>query len=247
MKSEINEKKQMNGSRNFFDKKQYFTTFSNYNDFNNDNNKNKKIDKGISTILRYNFSNIDFNTLRLSQSNYDNKKKEINKILSPGTRKKYKCFFQPQNLKYMNFKYLNDNYINEMLDPNENLNNNIFLPSLTRENYDNKDELNKLKNKSSFSNGKKKYHRHFYYVKKALNFNEKLDAIDKGHPTFVHKDHFGRLKLLMNKQNEKNMKIIVDIRKEMIKSNDLLKVYVNKLINTHLGQKYNDKLIKLKI
>ena len=51
----------------------------------------------------------------------------------------------------------------------------------------------------------------------------------------------------MNKKNEKNMKIIVDIRKEMIKSNDLLKVYVNKLINTHLGQKYNDKLIKLKI
>ena len=134
-----------------------------------------------------------------------------------------------------------------MLSPKENLSDNIYFPSLTRENYDNKDELNKLKNKSSFSNGKKKYHRHFYYVKKALNFNEKLDAIDKCRPTVEHKDHYGRLKLLMEKQNEKNMKIIVGIKKEMIRSNDLLKVYVNKLINTHLGQKYNDKLIKIKI
>ena len=80
-----------------------------------------------------------------------------------------------------------------------------------------------------------------------MNFNEKLDAIDKCRPTVEHKDHFGRLRLLMDKQNEKNMKIIVDIKKEMIKSNDLLKVYVNKLINTHLGQNFNDKLIKIKI
>ena len=248
MKKKSIEQKKQNLTRNLFNKKQYFTTFSNYNEFNTVCNNKEKVNKGTSTFNLYNFSNNDFHSLRLSKSNYYNKKNIINRILSPGSRKKYKCFFQPQNLKYMNFKYLNDNYINEMLDPKENLNDNIVFPSLTGENLENKNEFNKFKNKSSFSSGKKKrYHRHFYYVKKALNFNEKLDAIDKCRPTVEHKDHFGRLKLLMNKQNEKNMKIIVDIKKEMIKSNDLLKVYVNKLINTHLGQNFNDKLIKIKI
>ena len=247
MKNQTIDEKKKNLTRNLFNKKQYFTTFSNYNTYNTISNNKEKVDKGTSTIHRTTFSNYDFHTLRLSKSNNHNKKKEINRILSPGSRKKYKCFFQPQNLKYLNLKYLSDNYINKMLSPKENLSDNIYFPSLIKENLENKTELKTLKNKSSFSSGKKRYHRHFYYIKKALNFNEKLDAIDKCRPTVEHKDHYGRLKLLMEKQNEKNMKIIVGIKKEMIRSNDLLKVYVNKLINNHLGQKFNEKQIKIKI
>ena len=215
-------------SRNIFNKKSYFSTFSNYNNYNSESNRVEKVDKGISTVNTFNFSN-DF-TLKISKG------EQISKILSLGNRTKYKSIFNPKNLKTLNFKNLSDDYINNILDSKDEINYN--LPQLTVINSDRRiNLLNKMKHKSTFSEDKQYFHPHYFYVKKALNFNEKLYVMDKCNPTIEPKFHYGRFKLLLEKQNDKNLKIVKNIKKEMIKSNDLLKVYVNRLINQHLGQK----------
>ena len=53
MKKKLLNKKKQNLTRNLFNKKQYFTTFSNYNEFNTIRNNKEKVNKGTSTFHKF--------------------------------------------------------------------------------------------------------------------------------------------------------------------------------------------------
>ena len=204
-----------NDSKNIFHNDEYYSTYSNYNRFNNHKKLVKKEDKGTSTIdFNINSSSSNSNLMKLTKLNQNNKIKKINTMLYE-ERTKYKILYKQKNKKSMNYKHLNDNYINNILNPYNDKN----LPLLS----------NRINSSKRIQIKKKKFNEfteRSFKTKKITNFNEKLDAIDL---TSSIKFNFNRLKLLMQKQNDKNFKIINDVHKEMIISKDLLKIYTNKL------------------
>ena len=214
-----------NDSINLFHNDEYYSTYSNYNKFNYNKKKVKKVDKGTSTMdFNINSSSSNINILKSFKTNQNNKINKINKILYE-ERTKYKILYKQKNKKSINYKHLNDNYINNILNPYNDKN----LPLLS----------NRINSSKRIQIKKKKFNEfteRSFKIKKITNFNEKLDAIDL---TPSIKFNFNRLKLLMQKQNDKNFKIINDVQKEMIKSKDLLKIYCNKLNHKSISYQIN--------
>ena len=201
-----------NNTRNIYEYNSYFSDFTDYNKISN---QVEKVDKGTSTII---FKNN--NTSRDNSKLKYEKMKKINEILSQGERKQYKSLF---NRKNKDFKYLSDNYINNMLDSQEiEKNKKIFLPVLGKKSSINSiNSMNnfELKNSKiySISEDKKnsKNYPSFINVKYAKNFNEKLDLMDIDYcPSITPKNNFKRLKLLMNKQYEKNKQLLLKIKRK---------------------------------
>ena len=226
-------------------RKQFFSPLS--------NNNNTRLTNDTS------FNNEETNKFKYSSKKF--KKDEMllmNKTYfnSDKINKKFKCIINSKTRKKL--KYLDNNELNYIFSEGEIYNNSKLLnnendekhkiylssSSLSNQNHNkkkyiinfSKDSSNKAVLDANLKNNK------FNFSpddNEKRNNKKKKNSIKRFSVTALFalkiNNKFGRFKLMLKKQKDKNIKLLNSIKEDRVMNENMLKVYVNQITKKHLG------------
>ena len=189
------------------------------NKINNINKLKYMNDKNLDEIFSFNENNNNFNGFYTNTdfNIINNKNKSFNLI------NEYKKNFDIKNSFSTNF---NENSEKKIIKKNSIINK-------TNSNQ-NKNSITLNTNKNFLSNNKKiKIKRFSILAMLALKLENDLEDIDEYDFKVKVRDNFFKLRKLMKKKENKNLKLLNDLKQEQILNENMLKIYVVQLKNKH--------------
>ena len=171
-----------------------------------------------------NLSNKDFDSIFKDKSNLSQKSiKKRNILISTNYNKKLK----KQNIRVIKKKLRNDSY-RLSSSSNKYKNSNIFENRIKNIKASNCKKVNNDTTKSSINNKNNTFFKNYEDI--SIVNNKVKNKLFNAYINYFNKDKkYGKFVFLLKKQNDKNMKLLNDVKKEQIMNRDNLLVSIVKL------------------